>query len=143
MAQQITTEELRRLFPKGVSDAVLKRNQSTYSPITPAPVKIEPITDVAKLNKTETAYHAYLKCLGDVWIGVQCITLKLANDCRLTCDFFALDKEGNLRAIDTKGGFWREDAKIKINVAARMYPWITFIVAHKEKNGWRHEIIKP
>lgn len=105
--------------------------------------EIAPSTDEQKLNRTERAYLAYLRARGLSWIGVQNITLKLADDCRLTCDFCYINSEGRLTLVDTKGGFWREDAKIKIKVAARQFPFITFIVAHKEKTQWREEVIKP
>lgn len=102
----------------------------------------KPSTDIEKLNKTERAYYDYLRGLGADWIGVQNITLKLADDTRLTCDFNVIDR-GEMRCIDVKGGFWREDAKIKIKIAARLFPWATFIVAQKDKGAWKHIQIKP
>lgn len=126
--------QLKRMFPR-ISDDVLK--------LSSIPVmEIKETTDVQKLNKTEKAYWEYLKLLGDVWFGAQCITLKLADDTRYTCDFFALDKLGNLRAIEVKG-FWRDDAKVKIKVAARMFPFIQFFVAKKKEYGWNHLEVKP
>lgn len=109
---------------------------------------LQPSTDERNLNKTETAYLAWLKTLGDYWIGVQCITLKLGHDCRLTPDFWAVNAEG-LRAIDTKGTTkdgepWvEEDAMVKLRIAARLFPFIRFLLAWRTKSGWQHREIKP
>lgn len=110
-------------------------------------MKIRDTTDQAKLNKTERAYWEHLKQsqLLDSrisWVGVQNITLKLADDCRLTCDFFVI-LDGQLIAIDTKGSFVREDSKIKLKVAARLFPWIKFFIVRRSNYGWNEEEVKP
>lgn len=102
---------------------------------------ITPSTDIAKLNKTERAYYDYLRGLGADWIGVQNITLKLADDTRLTCDFNVIDR-GEMRCIDVKG-FQREDALIKIKVAARMFPFVRFLIVKRENGSWNHKEVKP
>jgi len=102
----------------------------------------KPTTDEDKLNKTEKAYLSYLRALKPLWIGVQNITLKLADDTRYTCDFFFIDEAGALHGRETKG-FWRDDAKVKIKVAARTFPWIRFAVAEKDGIGWKHTEVKP
>lgn len=101
-------------------------------------------TDERKLNKTEAAYLDYLKSRDDnEWIGVQNITLKLADDCRYTCDFSVVGANGRLIMLEVKG-FFRDDAKVKIKVAARLFPWIQFIVVQKTKGvGWTHTEVKP
>lgn len=122
------TESYRRLNPH-----LFKEH---FAPIKP--VKIYESKDVVKLNKTERAYHEYLKTLGDLWIGVQNVTLKLADDCRLTPDFAAIDHKGNMRLIDVKG-FQREDALIKMKVAAREFPWARFIIVKRDGAWWDHK----
>jgi deoxycytidine triphosphate deaminase len=102
---------------------------------------IRPTTDEEKLNKLEKDYLEWLRACGDWWICVQAITLKIGYDTRLTLDFWALDERG-LRAIDVKG-FQREDALIKIKVAARMYPFIRFLIAKRNGGVWEHKEIKP
>lgn len=101
-------------------------------------------TDEAKLNKTERAFLEYLRgpmspCQGQ-WIGVQSITLKLAHDCRYTPDFMTV---GFAYTFWEVKGWWRDDARVKIKVAARLFPWATFIAVKKTKSGWEKEIIKP
>lgn len=103
---------------------------------------VAPSTDEAKLNKTEAAYLRYLRALNPRYLGIQNITLKLADDCRYTPDFFAIDNMGVLHAREVKG-FWRDDAKVKIKVAARLFPFIKFTVATKTKDGWSHTEVKP
>lgn len=99
-------------------------------------------TDEEKLNKTEKAYLAYLRGLNPQWLGIQNVTLKLADDTRYTPDFVAIDNCGIFHAREVKG-FFRDDAKVKIKVAARQFTWIRFTLAFKDGNGWRHEEVKP
>lgn len=97
-------------------------------------------TDESKLNKTEKAYLAYLRTLNPKFIGIQNITLKLANDCRLTPDFVTVDD--GIVFTDVKG-FQREDALIKMKVAARQFRWAKFVIVKKTKSGWEHTEVKP
>jgi len=113
-----------------------KGNRPTFS------VTVIKSTDEEKLNKTEQAYLAYLRSLKPQWLGIQNITLKMADDTRYTPDFFAIDSLGVLHAREVKG-FWRDDAKVKIKVAARQFPWIRFTVAVKDGNYWKHTQVKP
>lgn len=110
-------------------------------------LEIRPTSDEEKLNRTEQLYLSWLQNQRNQWIGIQCITLKLGHDCRYTPDFWALDDDG-LRAIDTKrskkdGGHTWEDSLIKIRVAARMYPFIRFLIAEKHGEIFEHKEIKP
>lgn len=112
-------------------------------------LQIRPTKDETKLNQTESDYLSWLQCQGCQWIGVQCITLKIGDDCRLTVDFWALDDTG-LRAIDTKAchkgkttPHIEDDAMVKLKVAARMYPWIHFVIAWRIENVWHHRAISP
>lgn len=98
-------------------------------------------TDEAKLNKTEKAYLNHLRSRGLPWIGVQSITLKLADDCRYTPDFTYIH-DGKFHAHEVKG-FFRDDAKVKIKVAARKFPWIVFTLVFKHKSGWEWKLVKP
>jgi hypothetical protein len=98
-------------------------------------------TDEAKLNKTEREFLAYLRSCTPLWIGIQNVTLKLADDCRYTCDFLAMWEEG-LEFFEVKG-FWRDDARVKIKVAARMFPWARFTAVQRVKGAWKFEEINP
>jgi hypothetical protein len=98
-------------------------------------------TDEEKLNKTERAYLHHLRRLGHN-VGIQNITLKLADDCRFTADFNYFDENGRWRFVDVKG-FQREDALIKIKVAAREYPHLDFVIVKKDKLNWVETPVKP
>lgn len=96
----------------------------------------------SKLNQTEKRYLGWLRTLNDDWIGIQCVTLILASDLRFTPDFWAIDEVG-IRAIDVKGKHVWEDSRIKIKVAARIFPWVRFLIATEKEGAWQHEEIKP
>jgi hypothetical protein len=101
-----------------------------------------PTTDELKLNKTERAFLKYLELLNFPWIGVQNISLKIGNDCRYVCDFWAIGFDGELIGYETKG-FYRPQAKVKMAVVARLFPWIKFKLVRKIKNGWDIQDVKP
>jgi hypothetical protein len=107
-----------------------------------ATADIKASTDEQKLNKTERLYLQYLKSVGVQWIGVQAVTLKLGDDCRYTPDFVVIDASSLITAHEVKG-FWRDDARVKIKVAARSFPWMAFVAAQKSKTGWNIERINP
>lgn len=143
----MTKEQMRWLFPQA-SEAFLKANGPEESGheiignlLKEWPGKLSENTDEAKLNKLERAYLGHLRASGYPRIGIQNITLKLAHDCRLTPDF-NIYKEGFFTFIDVKG-FQREDALIKMKVAARTFPWARFEIVKRTKTGqWDHQHVK-
>lgn len=107
-------------------------------------IETRPSTDEQKLNKTEKQWLEVLRTNGG-WIGIQCITLKLGDDCRYTPDFFTLNNTlaaPGLVAWEVKG-FMRGDAQVKLKTAARMYPWISFRLVTKEKGAFAAPEVKP
>ncbi len=97
------------------------------------------------MNQTEKAYDAYLELLqraGEIqWRRFEGITLKLADDTRYTPDFCVLASDNVLEMHEVKG-FFREDSKIKIRVAATMYPFRFIVIkkqAKKDGGGWTKE----
>lgn len=90
------------------------------------------------MNKTEAAYDAYLWQLrhaGEVlWHKFEGVKLRLADNTFLTVDFAVLPKDGILRMMEVKG-FMRDDAAVKLKVAAAIYPFRFFIV-RKKGGGW-------
>ena len=93
------------------------------------------------MNKTEAAYGAFLegeKYAGRVaWYRFEGMTLKLADDCRYTPDFTVMRADGAMECHEVKG-FWRDDARVKIRVAASLYPF-RFVAVTKTKGGWDTE----
>lgn len=94
------------------------------------------------MNKTERAYADVLEALrvGGIireW-HFEAVTLKLAHDCRYTPDFLVVRSDGALELHEVKG-FWRDDAKVKTRVAARVLPFPIFAVQRAGRNGWTVE----
>ena len=99
------------------------------------------------MNKTEQDYAVHLdelKLAGDVqWWGFECFNLKLTGDGAeqntfYKPDFAVINAAGELEFHETKG-FWTDDAKVKIKVAAGKYPF-RFVamkkLAKKAGGGW-------
>lgn len=101
-----------------------------------------PDTDEQKLNKTERAYLWHLRKLNVPSLRIQKITLKLADDCRLTVDFTYVNCNGRKVFVDVKG-FQREDALIKMKVAARLYTEFDFQIVTRDKGQWVETMVKP
>src|SRR5258708_7830819 len=81
---------------------------------------------VGTMNKTEAAYDAHLqeqRHAGAVlWHKFEAVKLRLADNTFYTCDFAVLSSDGVLEMHEVKG-FWQDDARVKIKVAAALYPF--------------------
>ena len=95
-----------------------------------------------EMNKLETAYNEQLKAdlnAGEIlWFKFEGLKLRLADNTFLTVDFFVMNKNNELEARDVKG-YMMEDAKVKMKVAASIYPFKFFVVkakAKKDGGGW-------
>lgn len=95
-----------------------------------------------KMNKTEAAYAELLAArvhLGDVLeFKFESIKLRLADRTWYTPDF-ALVLAGGAREIHEVKGHWTEDARVKIKVAAELYPHYQFIAVRRVKGEWVRE----
>lgn len=88
------------------------------------------------MNATERAFAAYLeaqKRSGDIrlWRFGR-FTLKLADDTRYTPDFYVLENSGAVTLYEVKG-FFRDDAKVKLKVAATDFPEFRWKLVQKGK----------
>lgn len=94
---------------------------------------------VGQMNKTEALYAQTLearKHLGEVaWYKFEGIKLRLADNTFLTVDFAVMLRDGQLEMHEVKG-HWTDDARVKIKVAADIYP-MQFLAVKKQsaKNG--------
>jgi hypothetical protein len=95
-----------------------------------------------QMNKTEQAYDARLKLLqhaGDVaWFKFEGIKLRLADNTFYSPDFAVMLANGELEMHEVKG-FWQDDARAKIKIAADMYPFRFIAVkvrSKKDGGGW-------
>lgn len=92
------------------------------------------------MNGTEAEYLRQLGANSDIErIYFNKITLKLADDTRYTPDFVCVHKDGAISAHEVKGGFVRDDAKVKFKVACEMYPLFRWVWAQKVKGVWAKE----
>ena len=96
-------------------------------------------------NKTEAAYEVFLKALvvtGDVlWFKFEGVKLRLADNTFYTPDFAVMRRNGQMELHEVKG-FWQDDARVKIKVAADSYPFKFLAVRPKPKRdggGWEVE----
>lgn len=97
------------------------------------------------MNKTEQAYQRHLNArreAGEVlWFRFEGIKLRLADNTFYTPDFAVMAADGQLECHEVKG-FWTDDARVKIKVAADQYP-LTFLAvkakAKKDGGGWAVE----
>lgn len=98
-----------------------------------------------KMNQTEKAYAEHLSSLqhaGEIlWFRFEGIKLRLADNTFFTPDFAVLAADGVMELHEVKG-FWQDDARAKIKIAADQYPF-RFIAVRvrpkKDGGGWAVE----
>lgn len=96
-------------------------------------------------NKTEAAYESHLKQLlavgGILWYQFEGMKFRLADNTFYTPDFNVMMPDGSMEIHEIKG-YWQDDARVKIKVAASMYPF-KFIAlkprTKKDGGGWSVE----
>lgn len=99
-------------------------------------------------NKTEAAYEATLKvrqAAGDVlWYRFEGLKLRLADNTFYTPDYAVMLASGQIECHEVKG-FWQDDARAKIKIAAEQYPFRFLAVRVKPKKdggGWDVEVFE-
>jgi hypothetical protein len=95
-----------------------------------------------EMNATESAYASHLEALkraGQVlWWRFEPMRLRLANGAWFKPDFGVKLRDGSLEFHETKG-FWREAARVRIKVAAELFPFRFIAVTRKKGGGWARE----
>lgn len=89
------------------------------------------------MNKLERSYAEHLDAeMGHtiVWWAYEAVKLKLADRTTYTPDFLVQRTSGALEVRETKG-FMRDDANVKIKVAAAQFPFPFFLI-RKVNGGW-------
>ena len=135
-----------RELPPGMAERILKA-QGEAEPTWKHPVLTKPVTgrgtQVAhKMNKWEKSYQQTLLlrlAAGEIlWFDFEPCKFKLGNDWKTTYtpDFGVMLADRTIEFHEVKG-FWRDDAKVKIKVAASMLPFVFVIVTKGHKGmGW-------
>lgn len=98
------------------------------------------------MNKTEAKYAEELNAAmrkGEIeWWAFEPVKLKLADKTYYTPDFCVMNIDGTIDFIETKG-FWEDDARVKIKVAAKLFPMFRFVAlipqSKKLGGGWKRE----
>lgn len=141
----MTEEQLRQRFPRASEDFIRANASNLDARTVPEAPKavMHRLRQRSgpKLNKTEQAFLEYLNARYDPKdIRAQAVTLVIGNGVRYTVDFT------NLRAglaWETKGHM-RDDAAVKLKVAAAQYPEIKFHLVTRAKGaGWAIQEILP
>lgn len=99
-------------------------------------------------NKTEQAYEDFLTMLQRagqvVWFKFEGVKLRLADNTFYTPDFAVMLTNGQMEMHEVKG-FWQDDARAKIKIAAELYPF-RFLAAKpktkKDGGGWEIEVFE-
>ncbi len=92
-------------------------------------------------NKLEAAYMSHLEARKDfddikAWL-YESIKLKIGvKRCWYTPDFWVLAADGVHEFHETKGPHCWDDARVKLQSAARQYPHFRFFLCRKEKGRW-------
>ncbi|ERI33906.1 hypothetical protein N879_04340 [Alcaligenes sp. EGD-AK7] len=100
---------------------------------------------VGRMNQTEAAYAKRLEQLkqaGEIaWFKFEGLKFRLADNTFYTPDFVLMLSDGVMEAHEVKG-FWMDDARAKIKIAADMYPFRFVAVKAQTKKaggGWAIE----
>ena len=95
------------------------------------------------MNRLEAAYAQVLEARranGELaWWAFEGIKLKLADSTFYTPDFAVMGVGGEMEFHEVKG-FWRDDARVKIKVAAGLFPF-RFLAIRRVKQVWQVEVI--
>lgn len=102
------------------------------------------------MNKTEARFLQTLRNTNPTLHIHREVSLPLANGVRYKLDFLvALPATDPVRPVSATvtgyevKGYHRDDAIVKLKVAAKEYPWITFFLVHDRDGAWSFEQIFP
>lgn len=118
-----------------------RRRMGAKAPVLCAKAVRRAFHKAGEMNKTEAAYAAYLEMLkhaGEIAdYRFEAVKLRLADKTFYTPDFIVLAPDGVLEMHEVKG-FWEEDARVKIKVAAAQFPF-RFVAITRDKGNWSFE----
>ena len=93
------------------------------------------------MNKLEAEYSRELETAKQtgliLWWAYEAIKFRLADRTFYTPDFIVMRCDGEMQAHEVKG-FWEDDARVKIKVAAELFP-LPFVAVMKRKGQWVNE----
>jgi hypothetical protein len=93
------------------------------------------------MNKLEREFFERLRAARDchafLHVWREPFKLRLAGRCWYTPDFATFSSLEELAFWETKGGFFRDDACVKLKVAAETYPCFRFVLVTRVKREWQ------
>jgi hypothetical protein len=116
------------------------------SRVDPAKASGRATREAGKMNRLETRYAEHLevrKMCGEIakW-RFEPWKLRLAPKTYYDPDFEVVMLDGKIELHETKG-HWEDDARVKIKVAATMFPEFAFVgVTWNKQAGWQFERFK-
>ena len=94
------------------------------------------------MNKLESAYSEHLelqRSAGEIrWHRYAPMRLRLADGAYYKPDFGVWKRDGSFELHETKG-FWREAARVRIKVAAELFPMFRFVAIKRVGGNWVRE----
>ena len=102
--------------------------------------------DAHRRNKTEEAFWQMQLLRKRADEILEChwepFNLRLADKTYYKPDCLVIENDGTMTLYEVKG-FFRDDARVKVKVAARLFPYFRIIVATWPKKQWRYELVSP
>lgn len=149
-------EQLRAIFPNASAAFIAKNASDTRRQPRADPVVSAPIIEASKkrlrqsakpvLNALETRFLAQLQIdYPGKLILPQSVRLELARGIWYKPDFFLPNPfgEGDSFAFECKGPHVFRGGFENLKVAARVHPWVTFILVWEASGVWQRQTILP
>lgn len=93
------------------------------------------------MNRLEAEYAASLQLQQSagviLWYSFDAVKLRLAANTFYTPDFMVMAHDGQIEIHEVKG-HWEDDARVKIKVAASLFPF-RFLAVTKVRGAWSQE----
>lgn len=132
-------------FPAHVQDQIREKESQSDSG-TPIEQPVQSVPHDSTMNKTERRYAGHLQTLkmeGSIKDYLhEPFNIRLAKGTYYKPDFLVVNAKGEIEVHEVKG-FWRDDAKVKIKVAAERVPWFRFKAVYYDAQGWNYEVFEP
>lgn len=108
-------------------------------------VAVRAAHEPGRMNKLETQYAAHLEILKRAGTLVdwrfEPVRLTLAPRTTYTPDFMVITTALHIWFVEVKG-HWEDDARVKIKMAAELFPWFTFFAVTQKRGDWHDELIR-
>ncbi|MGL5948254.1 MAG: DUF1064 domain-containing protein [Aeromonas sp.] len=115
----------------------------TFAGMARPKARARPKPTPGAMNATEAAYAALLQArlaAGEIaHFAFEPLKLRLAAKTFYTPDFLVLLPDGAVELHEVKG-FWEEDARVKVKVAAAQFWWLTLVAVRRDGRGWAQEV---